>query len=166
VAANTAIFSIATGASRVVGLGREILASSYFATSGAFSAFTIAFQLPNLLRTLVADQAVSAAFVPVFTDLLEARRRRDALELASTLFFVILFGLGALTALFILLAPQLMPLLTGDRFSSELDTLTAGLSSSCSRSSCCSGSTASPSGCSTPMTTSPSARSARWSGTS
>ncbi|MGI8512228.1 MAG: murein biosynthesis integral membrane protein MurJ [Solirubrobacteraceae bacterium] len=128
VAANTAIFSIATGASRVVGLGREILASSYFATSGAFSAFTIAFQLPNLLRTLVADQAVSAAFVPVFTDLLEARRRRDALELASTLFFVILFGLGALTALFIVLAPQLMPLLTGDRFSGELDTLTAGLS--------------------------------------
>ena len=53
VAVNTAIFSILTGASRVVGLGREILASSFFATSGAFSAFTIAFQLPNLLRMLM-----------------------------------------------------------------------------------------------------------------
>ena len=69
IAVNTAIFSIGTGFSRVAGLVREILASSYFATSGAFSAFTIAFQIPNLLRQLVADYAVSAAFVPVFTEL-------------------------------------------------------------------------------------------------
>ena len=55
VARNTAIFSIATGLSRVAGLAREIVASSYFATSGAFSAFTIAFQLPNLVRSLFAD---------------------------------------------------------------------------------------------------------------
>ena len=55
VARNTAIFSIATGLSRVAGLVREIVASSYFATSGAFSAFTIAFQVPNLVRSLFAD---------------------------------------------------------------------------------------------------------------
>jgi putative peptidoglycan lipid II flippase len=112
----------------VVGLGREILASSYFATSGAFSAFTIAFQLPNLLRMLVADQAISAAFVPVFTELLEQKRRREALQLASTLFFVILAGLGCLTALFILLAPVVMPALTGSEFTPFLDDLTVGLS--------------------------------------
>src|SRR2546423_10287484 len=128
VAVNTAIFSILTGASRVVGLGREILASSYFATSGAFSAFTIAFQLPNLLRMLVADQAISAAFVPVFTELLEQRRRREAFQLASTLFFVILAALGALTALFVLLAGGIMPLLTGSEFSKALDHLTVALS--------------------------------------
>ncbi|MDQ6916099.1 MAG: murein biosynthesis integral membrane protein MurJ, partial [Actinomycetota bacterium] len=128
VAVNTAIFSILTGASRVAGLGREILASSYFATSGAFSAFTIAFQVPNLLRMLVADQAISAAFVPVFTELLEQRRRREAFQLASTLFFVILAALGALTALFVLTAGLIMPLLTGDQFSSALDHLTVGLS--------------------------------------
>ena len=78
IAVNTLIFSIGTGFSRIAGLVREILASSYFATSGAFSAFTIAFQIPNLLRQLVADYAVSAAFVPVFTELLEQDRRRDA----------------------------------------------------------------------------------------
>jgi putative peptidoglycan lipid II flippase len=128
VAVNTAIFSILTGLSRVAGLGREILASSYFATSGAFSAFTIAFQLPNLLRMLVADQAISAAFVPVFTELLEQKRRREALQLASTLFFVILAGLGTLTALFILLAPVVMPALTGAEFTPFLDDLTTGLS--------------------------------------
>src|SRR6266545_4900355 len=73
IAVNTAIFAVGTGLSRVAGLAREILASSYFATSGAFSAFTIAFQIPNLLRNLVADQAITAAFVPVFTELLEQK---------------------------------------------------------------------------------------------
>ena len=128
VAVNTAIFSVLTGASRVAGLAREVLASSYFATRGPFSAFTIAFQVPNLLRMLVADQAISAAFVPVFTELLEQRRRREAFQLASTLFFVILAALGALTALFVLLAGVIMPLLTGNEFSSALDHLTVGLS--------------------------------------
>ena len=60
VARNTAIFSIATGLSRIAGLVREIVASSYFATSGAFSAFTIAFQVPNVVRSLFADAALSA----------------------------------------------------------------------------------------------------------
>jgi putative peptidoglycan lipid II flippase len=128
IAVNTAIFSIATGLSRIAGLGREILASSYFATSGAFSAFTIAFQVPNLLRMLVADQAITAAFVPVFTELLQQRRRAEAMRLASTLFFLILAVLGSLTVVFILLAPVIMPLFTGSAFSPSLDDLTAGLS--------------------------------------
>jgi putative peptidoglycan lipid II flippase len=129
IARNTAIFSIATGLSRIAGLVREIVASSYFATSGAFSAFTIAFQVPNLVRSLVADAALSAAFVPVFTELLEQRRRREAFHLASTLFWVILAGLGAITALFILGAGVVMPLFTpGDKFTPELVHLTVGLS--------------------------------------
>jgi len=61
IARNAAVFSIATGLSRIAGLVREIVASSYFATSGAFSAFTIAFQVPNLVRSLFADAALSAA---------------------------------------------------------------------------------------------------------
>src|SRR3954468_23655510 len=127
-ARNTAIFSIATGLSRIAGLVREILASSFFGTSGPFSAFTIAFQIPNLLRQLVADYAVSAAFVPVFTELLEKDRKRDAFRLASTLFFLILIVLGAITALFVVAAPVIMPLFTGDTFSKQLDDLTVGLS--------------------------------------
>src|SRR3954447_2147289 len=128
IAVNTAIFSIATGLSRIAGLLREILASSYFATSGAFSAFTIAFQIPNLLRMLVADQAITAAFVPVFTELLEQDRRKEAFRLASTLFFLILAVLGTVTAFFIIAAPTVMPLFTGHTFDQELKDLTAGLS--------------------------------------
>jgi putative peptidoglycan lipid II flippase len=128
VARNTAIFSIATGLSRIAGLVREIVASSYFATSGAFSAFTIAFQVPNVVRSLFADAALSAAFVPVFTELLEQGRRKEAFRLASTLFFLILTVLGAISVLFIVAAGVVMPLVTGGTFSSELDHLTVGLS--------------------------------------
>jgi putative peptidoglycan lipid II flippase len=107
---------------------REIVASSYFATSGAFSAFTIAFQVPNVVRSLFADAALSAAFVPVFTELLEQGRRKEAFRLASTLFFLILTVLGAIAVLFIAGAGVLMPLFTGHTFDAQLDHLTVGLS--------------------------------------
>ena len=73
-ALNTAIFSVATGLSRIAGLIREIVAARYFGTSGAASAFTLAFQVPNLVRALFADAALSSAFVPVFTELLEHKQ--------------------------------------------------------------------------------------------
>jgi putative peptidoglycan lipid II flippase len=127
-ARNTAIFSVATGLSRIAGLVREVVASSYFGTSGPFSAFTIAFQVPNLVRSLFADAALSAAFVPVFMEQIAHGRKRDAARLASTLLFVMLAALGALTALFILFAGLIMPLFTGDTFTPQLNDLTVGLS--------------------------------------
>lgn len=124
---NTAIFAIATALSRVAGLAREIVAASYFGTSGAASAFTIASQIPNLMANLFAQSALSAAFVPVFTDLLQQGRKREAFKLASTLFWIIFVALGALTAVGILLAGVIMPLFTGTEFTPYLDHLTAGL---------------------------------------
>lgn len=129
VARSTAIFSIATGASRIAGLVREVFARNYFGTSGAASAFTLAFQVPNLVRGLFADAALSAAFVPVFTELLEKDQKRDAFKLATTLLLVIVAVLGAITALFILGAGLIMPLFTlGDQFDAPLIDLTVGLS--------------------------------------
>jgi putative peptidoglycan lipid II flippase len=127
VSVNTAIFAIATGLSRIAGLGREIVAASYFGTSGPASAFTIAAQIPNLMANLFAQAALSAAFVPVFTDLLQQGRKREAFKLASTLFWIILIALGALTAVGILLAGTIMPLFTGSTFNHYLNQLTAGL---------------------------------------
>src|SRR5918996_4872399 len=109
-ARSTAFFSFATGLSRVMGLVREIYAASLYGVSGAMSAFTIAFQVPNLVRALVADSALQGAFVPVFTELLEKGERRESFRVASSLFFLILLVLGAVTALFILLAEPLMSL--------------------------------------------------------
>jgi len=104
-AVSTAIFGIATGLSRIVGLVREVVAAYYFSASGRINAFTIAFQVPNLVRALLADAALSSAFVPVFSDLLEKGERKRAWRVASSLFWLMLLGLTALTALFILVAP-------------------------------------------------------------
>lgn len=128
-ARNTAIFSFATALSRVAGLGREIVAASYFGTSGPASAFTFAFQVPNLVRGLVADAALTSAFVPVFTEYLEHGRKREAMLLASTLFWMILLVLGAITAFFIVTAGVLIPaLIPGGEFTPDLVDLTVGLS--------------------------------------
>ena len=106
---STAIFSLATGLSRVLGLIREIVARRYFGVEGAgINAFTVAFQIPNLVRALVADAALSSAFVPVFSELLERGDRARAWRVASTVFWLLLLGLGALTALLMLAAPLLV----------------------------------------------------------
>jgi putative peptidoglycan lipid II flippase len=110
IARSTAFFSAATAASRVAGLGREIVAAGLYGVSGPMSAFTIAFQLPNLIRALFADAALQPAFVPVFTEQLEKRNYREAFRLASTLLLLVTIVLGAITALFVLLAPVVMPL--------------------------------------------------------
>jgi len=128
-ARNTAIFSVATGLSRIAGLVREIVARAYFGTQGPASAFSFAFQLPNLIRSLFADAALSAAFVPVFTELLEQDRRKDAATLAGTLLCCVVAALGAITALFILGAGVLLPFVLGfTTFDEGLTDLTVGLS--------------------------------------
>jgi putative peptidoglycan lipid II flippase len=104
-ALSTAIFALATGLSRILGLVREIVAAYYFGAAGKINAFTVAFQVPNLVRSLVADAALSSAFVPVFSELLERGERKRAWRVASSLFWLMLLGLGAVTALFIVLAP-------------------------------------------------------------
>jgi putative peptidoglycan lipid II flippase len=107
-ARSTAIFSLATGLSRILGLVREIVASYYFGAAGKINAFTVAFQVPNLFRSLVADQALSAAFVPIFSELLERGDRRRAWRVASSLFWLVLLVVGALVALLIVLAPLII----------------------------------------------------------
>ena len=107
-ARSTAVFSLATAISRVLGLVREMVSAYYFGVAGKINAFTVAIQIPNLVRALLADAALSGAFVPVFSELLERGEKQRAWRVASTLFWLTLLGLGGLTALFILAAPLLM----------------------------------------------------------
>jgi putative peptidoglycan lipid II flippase len=107
-ARSTAIFSLATAISRGLGLVREIVSAYYFGVAGKINAFTVAIQIPNLVRALVADAALSGAFVPVFSELLERGEKARAWRVASTLLWLTLLILGGVTALFILLAPLLM----------------------------------------------------------
>jgi putative peptidoglycan lipid II flippase len=104
------IFAVATGLSRVVGLVREIVQAAVFGISGPVNAFEIAFLVPNTIRALVADSALSAAFVPVFSDLLVKGERKRAWRVASSIFWLMLLGLGGVTALFVVIAPWVMAL--------------------------------------------------------
>jgi len=124
---STAFFSIATSLSRIAGLVREIVAASYFGIRGPMSAFTIAFQVPNLIRSLFADAAIQAAFVPVFLEQLEKGNRREAFRLASQLIFMVTLILGAITAIFVLAAPLIVPIFAPG-FEGELLDLTITLS--------------------------------------
>jgi putative peptidoglycan lipid II flippase len=126
-ARSTAFFSIATAASRVAGLAREVVAAGYYGVSGPMSAFTIAFQVPNLIRALFADAALQPAFVPVFTELLGKKDYKEAFRLASTMLLLVTMVLGAITALFVLLAPVIMPLFAPG-FEGEILDLTVALS--------------------------------------
>src|ERR671936_2572829 len=109
-ARSTVFFSFATGLSRIAGLAREIVAASYFGIKGPMSAFTVAFYVPNLVRSLFADAALQPAFVPIFTEQLEKGNTREAFRMASAMLLVVTMVLGAITALFVLMAPLLMPL--------------------------------------------------------
>jgi putative peptidoglycan lipid II flippase len=107
-ARSTAFFSFATGLSRAMGLVREIVAASYFGVTGAMSAFTIAFQVPNLMRALFADSALQGAFIPVFSELLEKGERKEAFRVASSLFLLIAIALGVVTLVFVAAAEPVM----------------------------------------------------------
>ena len=139
---STAIFSLATGVSRVLGLIREIVAANYFGVRGPINAFTVAFQIPNLVRALVADAALSSAFVPVFSELLEKGERARAWRVASTLFWLFLLGLGGLTAA--LHRPRAR--CSCRRSRTPTTTSPSPSRRSCSRSWCCSGCSGSSTG--------------------
>jgi putative peptidoglycan lipid II flippase len=120
------IFAVATGLSRVIGLVREIAQAAVFGIKGPVNAFEIAYLLPNTVRSLVADSALSAAFVPVFSDLLVKGDRKRAWRVASSVFWLMLLGLGGLTALFVVIAPWVMAIFhygPGDQYGA----LAAGL---------------------------------------
>jgi putative peptidoglycan lipid II flippase len=127
IARSTAFFSVATAASRIAGLAREIVAAGYYGVNGPMSAFTIAFQVPNLVRALFADAALQPAFVPIFTEQLEKKNYREAFRMASTLLLLVTLVLGAITAFFVLLAPIVMPLFAPG-FEGEILDLTVTLS--------------------------------------
>ncbi len=127
IARSAAFFSIATALSRIVGLGREILVAALFGIKGPMSAFTIAFQIPNLMRSLFADAALQTAFIPVFVAELEKGNRKEAFRLAMNAMLLLTVVTGLLTAVFVLAAPFLVPLFAPG-FKGELLTLTIVLS--------------------------------------
>ncbi len=85
--------------SRVLGLVREQVRAWYLGTSVGSDAFGIAFQIPNLLRRLVAEGAMSAGFIPVLSEVRQQEGDEAALGFARQFFNLSLLALTAITAL-------------------------------------------------------------------
>jgi putative peptidoglycan lipid II flippase len=102
-----------TCVSRVLGLVREVVTAALFGVSGQLDAFNVAYTLANLARQLVAEGALSAAFVPVFSRALSDQRlgkaasRARALSLARQAMSVLIAASLAVTVFGILGAPFL-----------------------------------------------------------
>ena len=97
--------SIVTFTSRIFGLGREWLRGYLLGTTPSSDAFTIAFMFPNLLRRLVGEGALTAAFIPVFSDYLNRDDPDEMQRFVSSFFTVLLIFLIGLVAVVLVAAP-------------------------------------------------------------
>ena len=105
------LIGIATMMSRVLGLVRDQVLAYLFGAGNAMDAFNVAFRIPNLVRDLFAEGAMSAAFVPTFTRRLTLHGKDDAWRLSNQLVSALLLATGVLVVPGIVLAEPLVGLL-------------------------------------------------------
>jgi len=110
VARSAGIISLAVMASRVLGLVREMVFAYFFGASKSFAndAYVIAFRIPNLLRDLFAEGALSSAFVPVFSEYLIKKDEKEAFRLSNMVMTALVLVLGALVVLGVIFAPEIV----------------------------------------------------------
>ncbi|MCI2430594.1 murein biosynthesis integral membrane protein MurJ [Candidatus Acetothermia bacterium] len=119
---NILTLSGATALSRVLGLVRDVLIAHLFGASRAYDAYLIAFMIPHMLRRLLAEGALSSAFVPLFTERLSRESVNGATRFANNVLTVALLFFPFFSLLGILLAPLYVPFLA-DGFSREEQSL-------------------------------------------
>jgi putative peptidoglycan lipid II flippase len=103
--------SAATMGSRVLGLVRDQLFAALVGANRFSDAFVVAFRIPNLLRDLFAEGALSSAFVPTFAEVRANRGPREAFRLANAVVGAILVVVGAVVLVGLLFAPGIVALL-------------------------------------------------------
>jgi len=109
VARSAGIVSIAVMVSRVFGLIREMVFARLFGAGYIIDAYTVGFRIPNLLRDLFAEGALSVAFVKVFTDYQVNVSEKEAWRLAALIFNGLAVVLSVIVVLGIVLAPVYVP---------------------------------------------------------
>lgn len=107
-ARSAGVFGLATFASRILGLVRDQVLSYYFGAGSTADAFRVAGRIPNLMRDLFAEGAMSAAFVPTFTRQLTLHGRERAWRLASSVLNSLILVTGVLVVAGIIFADPLV----------------------------------------------------------
>ncbi len=118
VAKSAGIVSIAVMFSRVLGLVREMIFARYFGAGFLNDAYQVAFRIPNVLRDLFAEGALSAAFVKVFTDYQINKSEAEAWKLASLVMNALAIILSVVTIIGVVFSRQFINLIA-DGFSPE-----------------------------------------------
>jgi putative peptidoglycan lipid II flippase len=113
-ARSAGVFGLATITSRILGLARDQVIAFYFGAGDANDAFRVASRIPNLVRDLFAEGAMSAAFVPTFTRLLAVEGRERSWRLASSVINALLIVTGAIVVLGVIFAEPLVRLFASD----------------------------------------------------
>jgi putative peptidoglycan lipid II flippase len=120
------IIGLAVMCSRVLGLARELIFAALFGGGRALDAFTVAFRIPNLLRDLFAEGALSTAFVTTFSKTIARGGDEAAWRLANKVATMTALVLGALCVLGMIFSDQLVGLLAPG-FDQDKAALTAHL---------------------------------------
>lgn len=126
VARSAGVVSVAVMFSRVFGLVREMVFARYFGAGFLYDAYVVAFRIPNVLRDLFAEGALSAAFVKVFTDYQINKSEREAWQLASLVMNALAVVLSIICITGIIFSRQFIDLVA-DGFSPEKAALAATL---------------------------------------
>ena len=103
--------SVSTLASRILGYLRDMLIANFFGAGLVADAFFVAYRIPNLLRRLLGEGALSASFIPVFTGYLTTKPREEAQKLARISGLLLLTILAILTILGIIFSPIIVRLI-------------------------------------------------------
>jgi putative peptidoglycan lipid II flippase len=106
-AKSAGVIGLATFASRILGLLRDMVQAYFFATGKEADAFVVATRIPTLLRDLFAEGAMSAAFVPTFSRYLAKGGKEAAWRLGSQVISALLVGTSAVVVLGIVFAAPL-----------------------------------------------------------
>lgn len=104
----------ATLASRVLGLARDQVLAALFGAGNEMDAFIVAFRIPNLVRDLFAEGAMSAAFVPTFTRHLTQQGKDQAWRLGSNVLTTLLVVTGVLVAIGVAFAHSIVAIYAAD----------------------------------------------------
>ena len=115
----TGIVAIAVMCSRLLGLIREQVFAGLFGAGKNLDAFLMAFRVPNLLRDLFAEGALSTAFITTFSKRIATEGDESAWRLGNKIATLSAVFMSAITVLGILLAPQLIHLMTAGSWSPE-----------------------------------------------
>jgi putative peptidoglycan lipid II flippase len=108
VARAAAVVGAATLLSRILGFVRDLVIARAFGAGVGTDAFFVAFRLPNLLRRLVGEGALSSAFIPVFTEYSTTRARAETRRMLRAVTGLMVVVLGGLTLAGILAAPWIV----------------------------------------------------------